>query len=86
EARRVLKSSGTFRFIEHVRAEASALAWLQDRLTPVWRRLEAGCHLNRQTLEAIEGAGFEVLKLQRRPCGLTPLLVGVARAALEEGG
>jgi len=80
EVRRVLKPGGTFRFIEHVRADAPALAWLQDRLTPVWQRLGAGCHPNRQTLEAIEGAGFEIVELQRQPFGPTPLIVGVARA------
>lgn len=81
EVRRVLKPGGTFRFIEHVRAEAPALAWLQDWLTPLWRRVGAGCHLNRQTLEAVRGAGFEVLGCQRRVFGPIPFIAGVARIA-----
>jgi ubiquinone/menaquinone biosynthesis C-methylase UbiE len=59
EVRRVLRPGGRLLFIEHVRAAGSAARW-QDRLEPLWRRLLAGCHPNRDTVAAIEEAGFEI--------------------------
>jgi SAM-dependent methyltransferase len=59
EIRRVLRPGGRLLFIEHVRAAGSMARW-QDRLEPLWRRLLGGCHPNRDTLAAIEGAGFEI--------------------------
>src|SRR5439155_22993357 len=65
EIRRVLKPSGTFRFIEHVRPEGGLKARIFDAITPIWSWFGAGCHPNRRTLESIEQAGFEVEKLER---------------------
>jgi len=59
EVRRVLRPGGRLLFIEHVRAAGSAARW-QDRLEPLWRRLLGGCHPNRDTVAAIEEAGFEI--------------------------
>jgi ubiquinone/menaquinone biosynthesis C-methylase UbiE len=59
EVRRVLCPGGRLLFIEHVRAAGSAARW-QDRLEPLWRRLLGGCHPNRDTVAAIEEAGFEI--------------------------
>ncbi len=79
EVRRVLKPSGTFRFIEHVRFDRGTRGLIQDMAAPLWRWLAAGCHPNRRTLQAIMEAGFEVEDLQRHRLSLVPLLVGVAR-------
>jgi hypothetical protein len=58
--KRVLKSDGRLLFIEHGRApERSVVAW-QGRLTPVWKRIGGGCHLNRKIDELIAAAGFEI--------------------------
>ena len=59
EARRVLRQSGRLLVFEHVRAHEPGVARWQDRLDPLWRRLNNGCHLNRDTRTAIEHAGFE---------------------------
>jgi ubiquinone/menaquinone biosynthesis C-methylase UbiE len=59
EIRRVLRPGGRLLFIEHVRAAGSTARW-QDRLEPLWRRLLGGCHPNRDTVAAIEEAGFEI--------------------------
>lgn len=59
EVRRVLKPAGTFVFCEHVRA-MGLRGRIQDLLTPLWRRVGAGCHLNRRTQAAIERAGLAV--------------------------
>lgn len=80
EVRRVLKPGGTFRFIEHVRAEGGAAAGAQDVLTPVWKQFGAGCHLNRRTVDAIKTAGFEIEEMrEERPFPLLPLVAGIAR-------
>ena len=59
EVRRVLRPGGRLLFIEHVRATGSTARW-QDRIELVWRRLFGGCHPNRDTVAAIEEAGFEI--------------------------
>ncbi len=59
EVRRVLRPGGRLLFIEHVRAAGSMARW-QDRIEPLWRGLLGGCHPNRDTVAAIEEAGFEI--------------------------
>jgi ubiquinone/menaquinone biosynthesis C-methylase UbiE len=59
EVWRVLRPGGRLLFIEHVRAEGSTARW-QDRLEHLWGWLFAGCHPNRDTVAAIEEAGFEM--------------------------
>jgi len=64
QMRRVLKPSGRLLFIEHGRAaDPGVVAW-QDRLTPVWKRIAGGCHLNRKVDELISAAGFEITELK----------------------
>jgi ubiquinone/menaquinone biosynthesis C-methylase UbiE len=60
ELRRVSKPAGTALFFEHVRVHRPLAGRLQDWLTPVWKRLAGGCHLNRDTLALITHAGFDV--------------------------
>lgn len=57
EARRDLRPDGRLVVLEHVRGHGRLATW-QDRLTPVWSRLTAGCHPNRDTQAAIQRAGF----------------------------
>jgi ubiquinone/menaquinone biosynthesis C-methylase UbiE len=83
EARRVLRTDGTFRFIEHVRNENMAV-WgtLQDAITPVWRWFAAGCHPNRRTQQTIEAAGFRIEWVETFSLAPgTPGIYGVARPA-----
>jgi ubiquinone/menaquinone biosynthesis C-methylase UbiE len=65
EIRRVLRPGGQLRFLEHVRSSVSWLGRAQDVLTPLWSRVGGGCHLNRDTAEAIRAAGFTIEQLDR---------------------
>ena len=56
ELHRVLKRSGELRMLEHVRPTGRLLGWLADRVTPMWRHVAAGCHLNRRTVEGLPAA------------------------------
>lgn len=61
EMRRVLKPDGRMVFVEHGRAPDRRVMVWQDRLTPVWKRIGGGCHLNRKPDELIRSAGFQII-------------------------
>jgi ubiquinone/menaquinone biosynthesis C-methylase UbiE len=64
EMRRVLKPNGNLCFVEHgLSPEPSVERW-QHRITPAWRRMAGGCHLDRKIDELIRLAGFELTNLQ----------------------
>ena len=69
EVRRVLRSDGGLRMVEHVRARSRLGARLQDFYQPLWTRVTGGCHPNRDTEAAVESAGFEIEDLGRRARG-----------------
>lgn len=60
EARRVLKPAGKLVFVEHGRAPEPRVQWWQDRLTPAWRRISGGCHLNRDIAHVLRRNGFDI--------------------------
>ncbi|MBI2586928.1 MAG: class I SAM-dependent methyltransferase [Rhodospirillales bacterium] len=64
EIRRVLKPDGELLFVEHGRAPDEGVRWWQDRLTPLWKKIGGGCHLNRPIAKLIEGAGFAIDRLE----------------------
>ncbi len=63
EVRRVLTPSGRFLFVEHGRAPDSNVATWQQRLTPFWKRIAGGCHLNRPVASLVEQAGFRIERM-----------------------
>ncbi|WP_134635590.1 class I SAM-dependent methyltransferase, partial [Pseudomonas aeruginosa] len=83
EMRRVLKRGGELLFCEHGRApDASVLAW-QRRLTPWWKPLAGGCHLDRDMPALLREAGFRIDELEQGylpgPRPMTYVYRGVAR-------
>ena len=83
EMRRILKPEGRLLFVEHGRSPDPDIRRWQDRLTPVWRRVGGGCHLNRAIGELIEEAGFRIERLEtgymRGPKPMTFMYEGSAR-------
>lgn len=67
ELRRVLRPAGELRFLEHVHAERQPMRAVQSLAdaSTLWPRLTGGCHAARDTLGAIEQAGFTVTELRR---------------------
>lgn len=69
EVRRVLAPGGQLIFVEHGRSpEPRVRAW-QDRLTPFWRRVAGGCHLNRAIDRLVLEAGFDLGEIERGYAG-----------------
>lgn len=64
EMRRVLDPKGTLLFLEHGAAPDEKVRVWQDRLTPGWKCLAGGCHLNRDVPALLAAAGFKVDELK----------------------
>jgi len=83
EMRRVLKPGGQLLFVEHgLSPDARVRKW-QNRLTPLWKSIAGGCHLNRPVSGLLENAGFHVTHLktgymERGPKPMTFLYEGIA--------
>ena len=75
EVRRVLVPGGRLLFLEHVRADGARAARMQDRVTPIWRRIGHGCHPNRATVAAIEDAGLALEHVERGAFPQAPRIV-----------
>jgi ubiquinone/menaquinone biosynthesis C-methylase UbiE len=85
---RVIRPGGELRFYEHVVAErplAARLMRVAD--ATLWPVFTGGCHMSRDTLDAIERAGFVVESCDRFTDRITaldppkPHILGVARRA-----
>ncbi len=92
EFRRVLRPGGELRFFEHVRSRRTGFARWQRIVDPIWSRLMGGCRIHRDTVAAIEAAGFRVERCRgfgfppgARLYPVTPRVLGVARAPLTAG-
>jgi ubiquinone/menaquinone biosynthesis C-methylase UbiE len=88
EMRRVLRPGGSLLFVEHGRAPEPRVRWWQDHLTPAWKCLSGGCHLNRKIDELIKAAGFHIEQLHsgymQKYNPFAFMYEGVARPALHE--
>ncbi|NEU83444.1 class I SAM-dependent methyltransferase [Nostoc sp. UIC10630] len=79
---RVLKPGGRFLFIEHVAApKGTVLRQVQSAIRPIWKVIGDGCHPDRETLIALENAGFASVNYERFDAQLpivSPHIIGVA--------
>ncbi len=83
EIRRVLRPGGQLLFVEHgLAADAGVQRW-QHRLTPAWKRIAGGCHLDRNMPTLIQAAGFEIVQMEAEhmpgPRPMTFMYEGSAR-------
>lgn len=85
EVRRVLKPGGTLHFIEHGLAPDERVQRWQHRLEPMNKRLLGGCHLTREIVDLVTGAGFTVSEVDvfyekgaPKPFGADSLGIAVA--------
>ena len=85
QVKRVLKTDGRLIVVEHGRSpDGKVTAW-QDQLTPMWKRVAGGCHLNREIDTLLERAGFKVVNLKTfylpGPRPMTYTYQGIAQPA-----
>ena len=76
EMRRVLKPAGRMIFCEHGAAPDANVERWQRRITPVWKSLCGGCHVDRPIPKLIQDAGFTVEDLQTMYLPGTPRVAG----------
>ena len=83
EMRRVLKPAGRLLFVEHGLAPDPGVRRWQDLLTPMWKSIGGGCHLNRAISSLITSAGFRIDRCEtgymRGPKPMTFMYEGSAR-------
>ena len=60
EVRRVLRPGATFHLLEHGLAPDADVVRRQRRWEPVQKRLAGGCHLTRDPVALLDGAGFTI--------------------------
>ena len=70
EVRRALRPGAALHVLEHVRVDRPIIGRVQDWLTPLWRRMAGGCHLNRRTAQEVERGGFRITGIVRHAGGL----------------
>jgi SAM-dependent methyltransferase len=64
ETRRVLKPGGKLVFVEHELSPELRVARWQSRLSPCWKRIAGGCHLDRKMDDLIRAAGFRLRDIE----------------------
>lgn len=76
EMRRVMKADGRLIFCEHGEAPDAGVRRWQARLTPIWKKIGGGCHLNRPIPELIRAARFRIEDIQKMYLPGTPHFAG----------
>jgi ubiquinone/menaquinone biosynthesis C-methylase UbiE len=76
EIARVLKPDGRVLILEHVKSEKMWMAALQRTITPIWKHLADGCHLDRDIGGTLQK---EFKKVEQRSFTLqhTPFIYGI---------
>lgn len=70
EMKRICKPNGKILLFEHVKMDNPILAKLQIYLTPFWKKICDGCHLDRETVHLLESNGFQVVEIKKFYRGL----------------
>lgn len=65
EIHRVLKPGGRLHLLEHGLAPDPKVVAFQHRVEPLQRRLADGCHLTRDPIALLNGAGFDIDEVEQ---------------------
>jgi ubiquinone/menaquinone biosynthesis C-methylase UbiE len=76
QMRRVLKPEGKLIFCEHGAAPDETTRRWQTRLTPGWKKIAGGCHLDRPIPACIEEAGFRITRMESEYLRGVPRIAG----------
>ncbi|KMQ74453.1 Methyltransferase domain [Marinobacter subterrani] len=76
QMKRVLKPGGDLLFIEHGESPHDSIRKWQNRITPGWKKVAGGCHLNRNITDLIRNAGFEIQELENLYIPKAPKIAG----------
>ena len=76
QMKRVLKPGGQLLFLEHGEAPHETTRKWQHRITPGWKKIAGGCHLNRHIADLIRQAGFEIQALENLYLPNAPKIAG----------
>ncbi len=78
EVHRVLKPGGDFFFLEHGHCPDVTVSKWQDRLTPIWKIIGDGCHLNRDIEALVRDANLSVTAMENLDLPKMPRAIGYA--------
>lgn len=70
EIQRVSKPGGKLLLFEHVKMDQKMMGKTQEALTPIWKKLCDGCHLDRDTLGLVKKSGWDIEKVTSHYGGL----------------
>lgn len=73
---RVLKPGGELLFLEHGESPDDRTRKWQHRITPGWKKLAGGCHLNRPIADLIRQGGFQIEELENLYIPKAPRIAG----------
>ncbi|MGF2734837.1 class I SAM-dependent methyltransferase [Marinobacter sp. DUT-1] len=76
QMKRVLKPGGELIFLEHGESDHHGVKKWQHRITPAWKKVAGGCHLNRHIADLIREAGFEIRELENLYIPSAPKIAG----------
>ena len=76
EMSRVLKPEGRLIFCEHGAAPDQSVFRWQTRITPWWKNIAGGCHLDRPIPRFIEQGGFKILTMESEYMSGVPKIAG----------
>ena len=75
EVRRVVRQDGSLHLLEHVRSRNPIAGRLMDWTNPLWVRV-SGANINRDTVDNVQRAGFELESVKSRMFGILKLIRG----------
>ncbi|ANU21468.1 methyltransferase type 11 [Planococcus plakortidis] len=67
---RVSKPGAKILMFEHVKMDQPVMGKTQEALTPVWKKLCDGCHLNRDTFDLVNRSPLEIVNVESYYGGL----------------